>query len=178
MKNVQVSDKFFSPYISEEEIIKEVKRVASAINSDLEGKSPVFLVILNGSFIFAADLLREISIPCEIKFMRVASYEGTSSTGNVKEILGLDESIEGRTVVIVEDIIDSGTTMCELLKMLRERNPADIRIASLLVKPKNLKVKLDIDYRCFDIENDFIVGYGLDYNQEGRNLREIYKITD
>ena len=177
MKNVQVSDKFFSPYISEEEIIKEVKRVASAINSDLEGKSPVFLVILNGSFIFAADLLREISIPCEIKFMRVASYEGTSSTGNVKEILGLDESIEGRTVVIVEDIIDSGTTMCELLKMLRERNPADIRIASLLVKPKNLKVKLDIDYRCFDIENDFIVGYGLDYNQEGRNLREIYKIT-
>jgi hypoxanthine phosphoribosyltransferase len=178
MKNVQVSDKFFSPYISEEEIIKEVKRVASAINSDLEGKSPVFLVILNGSFIFAADLLREISIPCEIKFMRVASYEGTSSTGNVKEILGLDESIEGRTVVIVEDIIDSGTTMCELLKMLRERNPADIRIASLLVKPKNLKVELDIDYRCFDIENDFIVGYGLDYNQEGRNLREIYKITD
>jgi hypoxanthine phosphoribosyltransferase len=178
MKNVQVSDKFFSPYISEEEIIKEVKRVASAINSDLEGKSPVFLVILNGSFIFAADLLREISIPCEIKFMRVASYEGTSSTGNVKEILGLDESIEGRTVVIVEDIIDSGTTMCELLKMLRKRNPADIRIASLLVKPKNLKVELDIDYRCFDIENDFIVGYGLDYNQEGRNLREIYKITD
>ena len=178
MKNVQVSDKFFSPYISEEEIIKEVKRVASAINSDLEGKSPVFLVILNGSFIFAADLLREISIPCEIKFMRVASYEGTSSTGNVKEILGLDESIEGRTVVIVEDIIDSGTTMCELLKMLRERNPADIRIASLLVKPKNLKVELNIDYRCFDIENDFIVGYGLDYNQEGRNLREIYKITD
>ena len=178
MKNVQVSDKFFSPYISEEEIIKEVKRVASAINSDLEGKSPVFLVILNGSFIFAADLLREISIPCEIKFMRVASYEGTSSTGNVKEILGLDESIEGRTVVIVDDIIDSGTTMCELLKMLRERNPADIRIASLLVNPKNLKVKLDIDYRCFDIENDFIVGYGLDYNQEGRNLREIYKITD
>lgn len=110
--------------------------------------------------------------------MRVASYEGTSSTGNVKEILGLDESIEGRTVVIVEDIIDSGTTMCELLKMLRERKPADIRIASLLVKPKNLKVELDIDYRCFDIENDFIVGYGLDYNQEGRNLREIYKITD
>ena len=178
MKSVQVCDKSFSLYLSEEEIIKEVKRVASAINSDLEGECPIFLVILNGSFIFAADLLREISIPCEIQFMRVASYEGTSSTGKVKEILGLNESIEGRTVVIVEDIIDSGTTMKELLKMLQERNPTDIRIASLLVKPKNMKVELDIDYRCFDIENDFIVGYGLDYNQEGRNLREIYKIID
>lgn len=178
MKSVQVCDKSFSLYLSEEEIIKEVKRVASAINSDFEGKCPIFLVILNGSFIFAADLLREISIPCEIQFMRVASYEGTSSTGKVKEILGLNESIEGRTVVIVEDIIDSGTTMKELLIMLQERNPADIRIASLLVKPKNMKVELDIDYRCFDIENDFIVGYGLDYNQEGRNLREIYKIID
>ena len=178
MKNVQVSDKSFSLYISEEEILKEVKRVATTINSDLEGKCPIFLVILNGSFIFAADLLREISIPCEIKFMRVASYEGTSSTGNVKEILGLSESIEGRTVVVVEDIIDSGTTMKELIKMLGEKNPADIRVASLLVKPKNMKVELDIDYRCFDIENDFIVGYGLDYNQEGRNLRAIYKIID
>lgn len=178
METVEIKDKKFSLYISESEIKEEVKKMAAAISSDLEGKRPIFLVILNGSFIFAADLLREISIPCEMKFMRVASYEGTNSTGNVTEVLGLDESIEERTVVIVEDIIDSGTTMNELLKILGRRSPAEIRIASLLVKPKNLKVKLEIDYRCFDIENDFIVGYGLDYNQEGRNLKEIYKITD
>ena len=178
MKNVQVKDKEFSLYISGEKIKKQVKRVATAINEELAEKRPLFLVVLNGAFMFAADLLREIDIPCEVSFVRVSSYEGTSSTGNIKELIGLNENIEGRTLVIVEDIIDSGITMREMLRMLKEKNPADVRVASLFVKPDNLKVDLDIHYLCFDIANDFIVGYGLDYDQEGRNLPDIYQIVE
>ena len=178
MKIVQVGDKKFSLHISEEKIKEQVKLAAAAINKDLAGKKPLFLVVLNGAFMFAADLLREIEIPCEVSFVRVSSYEGTSSTGNVKELIGLNEDIEGRTLVVVEDIIDSGITMREMLRMLGEKNPADIRVASLFVKPDNLQVELDIHYRCFDIANDFIVGYGLDYDQEGRNLSDIYKILE
>ena len=138
----------------------------------------MFLVVLNGTFIFAADLLRNITTPCEVSFVRLASYEGTSSTGKVKQLIGLNVNLEGRTVVIVEDIIDTGFTMQELLRTLSDKNPKELRIISLFVKPENLKVDLDIDYRCFDIENDFIVGYGLDYDQEGRNLPEIYKVIE
>ena len=148
------------------------------MNTDLAGKNPLFLVILNGSFVFAADLLRDITIPCEITFVRVASYEGVSSTGEVKQLLGLTQNIEGRTVIIVEDIIDTGFTMKELLRMLEEKHPAEIHISSLLVKPGNLQVDLDIPYRCFDIANEFIVGYGLDYDHEGRNLRHIYQVVE
>jgi hypoxanthine phosphoribosyltransferase len=133
---------------------------------------------LNGAFVFAADLLRDVTIPCEVSFIRLASYEGTSSTGEVKQLIGLNEDIEGRTVVIVEDIIDSGLTMQELLLILAKKNPKEIHIASLFVKPNNLKVDLNIHYRCFDIENDFIVGYGLDYDQQGRNLPDIYKVIE
>ena len=134
--------------------------------------------MLNGSFVFAADLLRGIETPCEISFVRMASYEGTSSTGAVKQLIGLKEDIKGRTVVIVEDIIDSGLTMVHLLELLKEKQPADIKIAALLVKPGNLKVELDIPYCCFEIPNDFIVGYGLDYDGEGRNLPSIYTVTE
>ena len=133
---------------------------------------------MNGAFVFAADLLRDVTIPCEVSFIRLASYEGTSSTGEVKQLIGLNEDIEGRTVVIVEDIIDSGLTMQELLLILAKKNPKEIYIASLFVKPNNLKVDLNIHYRCFDIENDFIVGYGLDYDQQGRNLPNIYKVIE
>ncbi len=178
MKNVQVNDKNFSLYISKDEIKEQVKKVAAAMNEELAGKKPLFLVVLNGAFMFAADLLREIEIPCEVSFVRVSSYEGTSSTGNVKELIGLTENVEGRTLVVVEDIIDSGVTMREMLRMLKEKNPADVRVATLFVKPDNLKVNLDIHYRCFDIANDFIVGYGLDYDQEGRNLPDIYRIVE
>ena len=178
MKIVEVKDKRFSLYLSQEEIKAQVKRMAAEISQELADKKPLFLVVLNGSFIFAADLLRELDFPCETTFIRLASYEGTSSTGSVKELIGLSNSIEGRTVVVVEDIIDSGITMRELLKMLAQKNPADVRVASLFVKPGNLQVDLDIHYRCFNIENDFIVGYGLDYDQEGRNLPEIYKIVE
>lgn len=178
MDIVQVRDKQFALYIPEEKITQRVKELAAQMNADMADKDPLFLVVLSGSFVFAADLLREITIPCEISFIRVASYEGTTSTGQVKQLLGLAESIKGRTVVIVEDIIDSGKTMQELLRMLKEKEPAEVHISSLLVKPGNLKVDLDIPYRCFDIDNDFIVGYGLDYDQEGRNLRSIYKVME
>lgn len=178
MDTVKVKDKLFGLYITEEKILSRVKELATKMSNDLAGKNPLFLVILNGSFIFAADLLRNITIPCEITFVRVASYEGDHSTGQIKHLLGLTQDIEGRTVVIVEDIIDSGFTMKELLHMLEDKKTAEVYISSLLVKPGNLKVDLNIPYRCFDIENEFIVGYGLDYNHEGRNLRHIYQVIE
>ncbi len=178
MENVTVRDRKFAVSITEETIKRRVAEVAAQISKDLEGKDPLFLAVLNGSFIFAADLMRGITIPCEITFMRISSYEGTSSTGNVQQLIGLKENIKGRTVVIIEDIIDSGLTMKSLLETLADKEPADVRIASLLVKPGNLKVKLDVPYCCFEIPNDFIVGYGLDYDGEGRNLPHIYTVVE
>ena len=178
MKTIQVKDKQFGLYISEETIKQRVKEVAEQINADLKDKHPLFLVILNGSFVFAADLLRDISFPCEITFVRMSSYQGTCTTGQVKQLIGLNENIEGRTVVVVEDIIESGYTMQEMLRILDEKHPEKVYITSLFVKPGCLKVPIHIDYRCFDIEDDFIVGYGLDYNQEGRNLPSIYQVIE
>ncbi len=178
MENIKVRDREFTVSIPEEKIKARVAEVAAQISHDLEGKRPLFLAVLNGSFVFAADLLRGIETPCEISFVRMASYEGTSSTGAVKQLIGLKEDIKDRTVVIVEDIIDSGLTMVHLLELLKEKQPADIKIAALLVKPGNLKVELDIPYCCFEIPNDFIVGYGLDYDGEGRNLPSIYTVTE
>lgn len=178
MNIVQVKDKQFALYISQDTIKERVKEVASEIEADLKDKNPLFLVILNGSFIFAADLLRNMMFPCEITFIRMASYEGTNTTGKVEQILGLRESIEGRTIVIVEDIIDTGYTMKEMLHILDEKKPAEVYVTSLFVKPENLKVDVKIDYKCFDIDNDFIVGYGLDYDQHGRNFPDIYKVVE
>lgn len=178
MDKVTVKDKNFKVFISEEDIRKRVKEVAAEISRDMSGKRPLLVAVLNGSFVFAADLMRELDFPCEISFVRMASYAGTSSTGKVRELIGLSESIEGRSVVVVEDIVDSGLTMKEMLALLDAQHPAEVSIASLLVKPGNLKVDLDIRYRCFDIPNDFIVGYGLDYDGEGRNLRDIYVVEE
>ena len=178
MDTVVVKDKTFSLFLSEEQIKQRVKEVGAQISNDLKGKNPLFLAVLNGSFVFAADLLRAVDMPCEITFIRMSSYEGVSSTGCVKQLMGLKENIEGRTIVVVEDIVDSGLTMKELLGLLSEKHPAEVHIASLLVKPGNLKVDLDIPYRCFDIPNDFIVGYGLDYDGEGRNLSNIYTVVE
>ena len=178
MSTIQIKDKSFTTFITEDEILKEVSRVADEINRDLEGTEPLFLSVLNGSFMFTADLMKRVNIPCEISFVKLASYQGTSSTGKVKEFVGLNEDIEGRTVVIVEDIIDTGFTMERLVETLRARNPKDIRIATLLVKPDKLQVKLDIDYVAMNIPNDFIVGYGLDYDGKGRNYRDIYTVVN
>ena len=178
MNHVQVKDKHFKIFLTEEQIKHRVAEVAAQISRDLEGQKPLLLAVLNGSFMFAADLIRGIDTPCEISFVRMASYVGTKSTGHVKELIGLNEDIEGRTVVVVEDIIDSGLTMKELLGILAEKHPKEVRVASLLVKPGNLKVSLDVPYCCFEIPNDFIVGYGLDYDGEGRNLKHIYTIDE
>ena len=178
MSTIQIKDKLFTKFITEDRILKEVSRVAEEINRDLEGTEPLFLSVLNGSFMFTADLMKRISIPCEISFVKLASYQGDSSTGKVKELVGLNENIEGRTVVIVEDIVDTGFTMERLVATLRARNPKEIRIATLLVKPDKLQVKLDIDYVAMNIPNDFIVGYGLDYDGKGRNYRDIYTVVN
>ncbi len=178
MSTVTIKDKTFKTFIPEAEILQKVKVVADRINKDFADKNPVFLAVLNGSFIFAADLLRMISIPCEISFVKYASYEGMSSTGQMKTLLGLNQELEGRHVVIVEDIVDSGQTMAKMLEDLKKQHPASTEICSLLVKPGNLKVDLDIKYTVMEIPNDFIVGYGLDYDQEGRNLRDIYTIVE
>ncbi len=178
MEKVQVRDKAFEVSIPEAEIMRRVAEVAAQIDADMAGRKPLFLAVLNGSFVFAADLLRGITTPCEITFVRMSSYAGTESTGNVRELIGLSEDIEGRDVVIVEDIIDSGLTMVSLLDTLKAKNPKSVSIAALLVKPGNLKVQLDIPYCCFEIPNDFIAGYGLDYDGEGRNLRSIYTVVE
>ena len=175
---VKIKDKTFKTSIPEAEILEKVKVVADRINKDFEGKTPLFLAVLNGSFIFAADLMRMITIPSEISFVKYASYEGTSSTGKMKQLMGINQNVEGRHVIIVEDIVDSGFTMQHMIEDLKKHNPASIEICSLLVKPGNLKVDLDINYAVMEIPNDFIVGYGLDYDQEGRNLRDIYTIVE
>jgi hypoxanthine phosphoribosyltransferase len=132
---------------------------------------------LNGSFIFAADLMRYITIPCEISFVKLASYQGTTSTGEIKEVIGLNEDLAGRTVVIVEDIVDTGATMKRMIETLGTRNPESIHICTLLLKPDKLQFPLNIEYAAMEIPNDFIVGYGLDYDQQGRNLRDIYTLV-
>lgn len=176
MKSVKVRDKEFELFIPESEIIEAIEKVAGQINKDLEGKAPLFVCVLNGSFMFAAELMKRITIPCEISFVRMASYQGVKSTGKIKEIYGLEEDIKGRTVVILEDIVDTGHTMSLVIDQLNCEEPEELRIATLLFKPAALKNKVKLDYVALEIPNDFIVGFGLDYDGYGRNLPHIYKI--
>lgn len=176
-KVVTIKDKQFKPYISQQQISDAVKNIASTINADLEKDLPLFLVVLNGSFMFAADLLKEVSIPCEISFIKVASYHGTTSSGTVTELIGLTEDITGRTVVIVEDIVDTGITLEKLITVLNRKNVKQIKVATVLLKPDSYKKEFPIDYFGMKIPNDFVVGYGLDYDGQGRNLKEIYVLA-
>ena len=178
METIKIKDKTFKTFIPESEIQKRVAAVAERINHDMAGKNPLMLAVLNGSFIFAADLMRYLTIPCEISFVKLASYQGTTSTGKIKEVIGINESLEGRDVVIVEDIVDTGATMKRMLETLGTRNPKSLHICTLLLKPGKLQVPLDIEYAAMEIPNDFIVGYGLDYDQQGRNLRDIYTAVE
>ena len=178
MSIVKIKDKTFKTFIPESEIQQRVKAVAEKLNRDMAGKNPLFLAVLNGSFVFAADLMRYITIPSEISFVKLASYQGTASTGEVKEVFGVTEELHGRHVVIVEDIVDTGLTMKRMLETLGTREPASLHICSLLVKPDKLQVPLNIEYAAMEIPNDFIVGYGLDYDQQGRNLRDIYAVVE
>jgi len=178
MKTVTVHDKTFAISIPESEILKAVQQVADAINRDYKDKNPLFIVVLNGAFIFASDLFKRMNNPCEISFVKVASYSGTESTKKIKQLIGLNESIPGRDLIIVEDIIDSGFTMAHFLNQLHELEPKSIKIASLLFKPDAFQKDFKIDYLGMEITNDFIVGYGLDYNGHGRNYADIYKIVE
>lgn len=176
MKTITVKDKQFAVSITEDAIQNEIRRVATEIERDFQGKEPLFLPVLNGSFVFAADLLREISLPCEVSFIKLASYMGTQTTGQIREVIGLATDITDRHVIIVEDIIDSGLTMAHMIETLQKHNPASISVCTLLLKPDSLRVQVPIDYCCMKIPNDFIVGYGLDYDGFGRNTRDIYTL--
>ncbi|MBP3767844.1 MAG: hypoxanthine phosphoribosyltransferase [Prevotella sp.] len=178
MSIVKIKDKTFKTSITEREIRERVKAVAERISHDMEGKNPLLLGVLNGSFIFAADLMRELTIPCEISFVKLASYQGITSTGKVHEVLGINEDLTGRHIVIVEDIVDTGKTMKQMIESLGTRNPASVHVCTLFVKPDKLQEPIDIEYACFSIPNDFIVGYGLDYDQQGRNLKDIYTLLE
>ena len=178
MSIVKIKDKTFETSIPEASIKERVRQLAQQMSKDLDGKNPVLLGVLNGSFIFAADLMREMTIPCEISFVKLASYQGTTSTGKVHEVLGINEDLSGRHVVIVEDIVDTGRTMKQMVESLGTRNPASIHICTLFVKPDKLEEQLDIEYAAFSIPNDFIVGYGLDYDQQGRGLKEIFTLVE
>ena len=178
METIKIHDKWFRTSYTETEILKHIKEVADRINNDMKGKNPLFLAVLNGSFMFAADLMKMINIPCEISFVKLASYEGTMSTGKIKEVFGINEDISGRTIIIVEDIVESGLTMKRMIDTLGARNPESVHIGTLLLKPERLQVNLNIEYAAMKIPNDFIVGYGLDYDRQGRNLRDIYTLVE
>lgn len=177
MSRVKILDKTFETSLPETKIKERIKELAAQMSQELEGKNPLFIAVLNGSFIFAADLMREMTIPCEISFVKLASYQGTMSTGKVHEILGINEDLTGRTVVIVEDIVESGQTMERMIEALGTRKPASVQICTLFFKPEKLQTDLKLDYVAFRIPNDFIVGYGLDYDQQGRGLKDIYTLV-
>ena len=179
MNSIVLHDKRFKICMTAAQIDEAVSRVAEKMNADLKDvDTPVFLSILNGSFMFTADLMRKVEINSDIVFVKLASYEGTSSTGNVKQILGLPKSVEGRTVIVVEDIVETGNTIEEVYKILKDAGAAQIRICTLLFKPDAYKKSIPIDYAALQIPNDFIVGYGLDYNQLGRQYKDIYVLDE
>ncbi len=178
MSRIKIHDKEFEVSIPREEILKEVKRVADEINRDYAGKRPILLGVLNGCFMFAADLMRHLTIECEISFVKLSSYQGTTTTGVIREVLGLTESITGRDVIVVEDIVDTGYTMQRMIESLGTREPASVQIASLFLKPARLKVPVDVKYSAFTIPDRFIVGYGLDYDGLGRNLPDVYDVVE
>jgi hypoxanthine phosphoribosyltransferase len=177
MSAIKVHDKEFVPYLTSGEIEKQISRVASEINRDYVGKKPLFIAILNGSFIFAADLFKQINVEAEIAFIKLASYKGVKSTGKVITSIGLDTDIYGRDVIIIEDIVDTGKTLFQFLPQLEHQHPSSLKIASLLHKPNAMVHPIKIDYLGFTIPDKFVLGYGLDYDGLGRNIKEIYQLV-
>jgi len=173
---VELEGKTFEIYLSDQAILKEVQRVATEINMKHRSTKPLFISVLNGAFMFTSDLLKKIEVQCEISFVKLSSYDGMNSSGEVKQLVGLNTDISNRHIIIIEDIVDTGLTMKMLLEKLQNMNPASIEIATLLLKPEALKEKIDVDYICFEIPEKFVVGYGLDLNGFGRNLPHIYQI--
>jgi hypoxanthine phosphoribosyltransferase len=175
-QSIRLKDLEFEPFINQEQIASRIATMGAKMSSDFEGKNPLFIAVLIGSYVFAADLLKHFEGDCELIFIRVSSYEGTKSSGNVKTILGLNTDIKDRHVVILEDIIDSGNTMAHLMQQLQKSQPASIHLSTLLFKPDALKHPLQIDYIGFEIPEAFVVGYGMDYEELGRNLPHIYQL--
>ncbi len=179
MKQVKLKDKTFQVSIPAEKIQEAVIQMSKKINKDYGGKKlPLFISILNGSFMFTADLFKHIDFVCEVTFLKLTSYRGTSSTGAVRQLIGVNESIQGRDVIVLEDIVDTGITLEQILGQLRSFEPASVRVASLLFKPEAYQKNFEIDYIGMEVPNDFIVGYGLDYDGLGRNLPDIYSVID
>ena len=176
MSTIQVLDKTFEPYLKEAAIQEKITELAGQLNKDYAGKRPLFLSILNGSFLFTADLFKQITIEAEVSFIKLASYKGTSSTGNVITAIGLDTNVKDRHIVILEDIIDTGKTLHHYLPQLDSMQPASVKIAVLLNKKEALQYPVKVDYACFDIPNKFVVGYGLDCDGLGRNSKDIYQL--
>lgn len=177
MALIQVHDKKFTPYLSEQDIHRQLAILAEKLNQDYAGKRPLFIAVLNGSFMFASDLFKYLNINAEICFIKLASYKGTKSTGQVITAIGLDTDITGRDVIILEDIIDTGKTLSQFLPQIINQQPASLKTAVLLHKPEATVFPIQIDYCCFSIPDKFVVGYGLDYDGLGRNLREIYQLS-
>jgi hypoxanthine phosphoribosyltransferase len=175
---IQLKHLVFEPYLKEEILLKRVKELAGAINQDYQGKNPIFLAVLNGSFMFMSDICKEVSVDVTVSFIKIASYSGVKSEGKVRDLIGLEESLEGKDVIIVEDIVDTGTSMSHLLDAISVKNPKSVEVVSLLTKPEALKKSINIKYVGFEIPDLFVVGYGLDYEGLGRNLRDLYQIVD
>ena len=175
---VKVQDKHFEPFIPEDKIRREVSRLAEEMNSDLASKDPIFLGILNGAFMFASDLYKQLDFPCQITFLKLASYSGTQSTGTVKQLIGINRDLKDRVVVVLEDIVDTGVTLETIIRQLSGYQPAEIRVATFLHKPDATITEVHLDYVGMEIPNDFILGYGLDYDGYGRNFKEIYRLVD
>ena len=176
MKQVTIEDKTFGIYIQDHDIQQAIQTIANEMNVLYADKKPIFISVLNGAFMFTSDLLKKIEVPCELSFIKLSSYSGTTSTGTVKEIVGLQEEIAERDVIVIEDIIDTGITMQKIISELELKNPSSIRIATLLLKPDSVKVPIKPDFVCFSIPDKFVVGYGLDLNGIGRNLPDIYQL--
>ncbi|MEO6455225.1 MAG: hypoxanthine phosphoribosyltransferase [Ginsengibacter sp.] len=177
MELLKVHDKQFTPFISAAQINEQVKRMAAEINKDYDGKRPLFIVVLNGAFMFASDLLKEITVEAEVCFIKLASYKGVTSTGQVVTAIGLDIDLVGRMVIIVEDIVDTGKTISHFLPQLKYHHPASLKIVALLHKPEAMVDTVKIDYLGFTVADKFLVGYGLDYDGLGRNIKEIYQMV-
>ncbi len=179
MDKIQIRDREFRLYIPHAKILTAIREMADKMRPDLEGKDPLFVCVLNGVFMFAAELISSLNLTeSEITFVKMASYRGTHSTGVIRQLIGLNENIEGRTVVVLEDIVDSGSTVENILRQLKEMNPGEIMIATLLLKPGAVIKDVKPDYVGLEIPNDFIVGFGLDYDGHGRNLKDIYSVID
>jgi hypoxanthine phosphoribosyltransferase len=174
MKKIRIHDREFRPFISQAKIKRAIEKLAKDLNRDLKGKDVIILAVLNGSFIFAADLMRKLKIPAEISFIKISSYASSGSTGETHDLIGINENLANRTVIILEDIIDTGITIEHILSQVKSYHPAELKIVTMFFKPESCKPGFKPDYTGIEIPSGFIVGYGLDYERLGRNLEEVY----